>query len=255
MDWLSISVLLTVAAGATVQIITGTGFALVCAPFLLLILGHDVGVRAVLILSLGLNAYLLAVTIRHVRWADSLLMLLPAALLVVPTVFVAEAIRGPALTIIAGTVIVMATLLVVRGRTLKVIDTTGGVVLVGAVSGVFTVIAAVSGPPVTLLAVQRRWSPNVTRATMQAFFLPLNLFALVLLGPVDTDLTDAWWAIGGCILGLLAGSLGARRIPASAVRWAMLTVAAAGGAWLIASGAGEVIATAAGPLRPVVTSK
>ena len=248
MDWLGIGVLLTVAVGATVQIITGTGFALVCAPFLLLMLGHDVGVRAVLVLSLALNVYLLALTIRHVRWKDSLLLLLPAALLVVPTVSVVDAIRGPALTITAGAVIVIATLLVVRGRTLKVIDTTGGVALVGAVSGVFTIVAAVSGPPVTLLAVQRKWSPDVTRGTMQAFFLPLNLLALLLLGPVDADLSNVWWAIGGCVLGLLAGSLGARRIPAPAVRWAMLTVAAAGGAWLTVSGAWEVIATEAGSL-------
>ncbi|MDQ4213704.1 TSUP family transporter [Microbacterium sp. ASV81] len=245
MEWLGVGVLVAVAAGATVQIITGTGFALVCAPFLLLLLGHDVGVRAVLVLSLALNAYLLAITIRHVRWRDSLLLLLPAALVVVPTVFVVGAIRGPALTITAGAVMVIATLLVVRGRRLKMIDTPGGVVLVGAVSGVFTVVAAVSGPPVTLLAVQRKWSPDVTRGTMQAFFLPLNLFALLLLGPVDADLSKVWWAVGGCVLGLLAGSLGARRLPAPAVRWAMLTVAAAGGAWLTASGVWEVISTAA----------
>jgi uncharacterized membrane protein YfcA len=245
MAWLGIGVLLTVAVGATVQIVTGTGFALVCAPFLLLMLGHDVGVRAVLVLSLALNAYLLAVTIRHVRWKDSLLLLLPAAVLVVPTVFVVDAIRGPALTIAAGAVIVMGTALVVNGRTLKVIDTTGGVVLVGAVSGVFTIVAAVSGPPVTLLAVQRKWSPDVTRATMQAFFLPLNLLAVLLLGPVDTDLSHVWWAIGGCVLGLIAGSLSARRIPAPAVRWAMLAVAAAGGAWLTATGTWEVLAAAA----------
>ncbi|MFF2486209.1 TSUP family transporter [Microbacterium sp. NPDC058062] len=245
MDWLSIGVLLTVAAGATVQIITGTGFALVCAPFLLLMLGPDVGVRAVLVLSLALNTYLLAVTIRHVRWKDALLLLLPVALLIVPTVFVVGAIRGPALTITAGAVIVIATLLVVRRRTLKVIDTVGGVVLVGAVSGVFTVVAAVSGPPVTLLAVQRKWQPDVSRATMQAFFLPLNLLAILVLGPVDADLSNVWWAIGGCALGLVVGSLGARCIPATAVRWAMLTVAAAGGVWLIASGALEMIATAA----------
>lgn len=246
MDWLGIGVLLTVTLGATVQIITGTGFALVCAPFLLLMLGHDVGVRAVLVLSLALNAYLLAVTIRHVRWKDSLLLLLPAALLVVPTVFVVDTIRGPALTLVAGAAIVVATLIVVRGRTLKVIDTAGGVALVGAVSGVFTILAAVSGPPVTLLAVQRRWSPDVTRGTMQAFFLPLNLLALLLLGPVDADLSSAWWAVGGCVIGLLAGSFGARHIPAPAVRWAMLIVAAAGGVWLAASGAWEAIATATG---------
>ncbi|MEX0158634.1 MULTISPECIES: TSUP family transporter [unclassified Microbacterium] len=246
MDWVGIGVLLTVAVGATVQIITGTGFALVCAPFLLLMLGHDVGVRAVLVLSLALNAYLLVVTFRHVRWKDALLLLLPAALLIVPAVFAVDAIRGPALTITAGAVILIATLVVFRGRPLKVIDTTGGVVLVGAVSGVFTIVAAVSGPPVTLLAVQRKWPPDVTRGTMQAFFLPLNLFALLLLGPVDADLSSVWWAIGGCVFGLLSGSLAARRIPARTVRWVMLTVAAAGGAWLTASGAWEVIAAAVG---------
>jgi uncharacterized membrane protein YfcA len=246
MDWLAIGILMTVAVGATVQIITGTGFALVCAPFLLLMLGHDVGVRAVLVLSLALNAYLLAVTIRHVRWKDSLLLLLPAALLVVPTVFVVDAVRGPALTIAAGVVIVIATGLVVSGYAPKVIDTAGGVVLVGAVSGVFTIVAAVSGPPVTLLAVQRKWPPDVTRATMQAFFLPLNVLALLMLGPVDADLSDLWWAVGGCIVGLIAGSLGARRIPAPAVRWTMLAVAAAGGVWLTVTGTGDALATAAG---------
>jgi uncharacterized membrane protein YfcA len=246
MDWLGIGILLAVAVGATVQIITGTGFALVCAPFLLLLLGHDVGVRAVLVLSLALNAYLLAVTIRHVRWRDSLLLLLPAALLIVPTVFVVDAVRGPALTIAAGVVIVIATGLVVSGYAPKVIDTAGGVVLVGAVSGVFTIVAAVSGPPVTLLAVQRNWPPDVTRATMQAFFLPLNVLALLLLGPVDADLSDVWWAVGGCIVGLIAGSLGARRIPAPAVRWTMLAVAAAGGVWLTVTGTGDALATAAG---------
>lgn len=247
MEWLGIGVLVAVAAGATVQIITGTGFALVCAPILLLLLGYDVGVRAVLMLSLGLNAYLLALTIRHVRWKDSLLLLLPAMLLVVPTVLVVGAIRGPVLTITAGAVIVMATVLVASGRTLKVIDTTAGVVLVGAVSGIFTIIAAVSGPPVTLLAVQRKWPPDVTRGTMQAFFLPLNVLALFLLGPIDADLSHLWWVVGGCALGLLAGSLGTRRIPAFAVRWAMLTVAAAGGAWLTISGAWEVIANSPAP--------
>lgn len=246
MDWVGVGVLMTVAVGATVQIITGTGFALVCAPFLLLMLGHDVGVRAVLVLSLGLNAYLLAVTMRHARWKDAFLLLLPAVLLVVPAIFVVDAIRGPALTMLAGVVILLSTVLVARGRALKVIDTTAGVVIVGAVSGVFTIVAGVSGPPVTLLAVQRRWPPDVTRATMQAFFLPLNLLAILLLGPVNADLSNVWWAVGGCTLGLFAGSLGATRIPTPAVRWAMLAVAAAGGAWLAFTGTWEALATAVG---------
>jgi uncharacterized membrane protein YfcA len=120
------------------------------------------------------------------------------------------------------------------------------VVVVGAVSGIFTIVAAVSGPPVTLLAVQRKWPPEVTRATMQAFFLPLNLLALLLLGPIDADLADVWWAVGGCVLGLIAGSVGARRIQAPAARWTMLAVAAAGGVWLTVTGTGEALATAAG---------
>lgn len=127
-------VVVAVSAGAAAQIITGTGFALVCAPFLLLMLGHDVGVRAVLMLSLALNAYLLAVTFRHARWRDSLLLLLPAALLVIHTVFIVDVIRVPALTIAAGVVILLATGLVAKGRTLKMIGSAGGVVLVGALA-------------------------------------------------------------------------------------------------------------------------
>ncbi len=241
MEWLGAAVLLAVAVGAAIQVVAGTGFALVCAPFLLLMLGHDLGVRVVLLLSIVLNVVVLAFTLRHARVKDAARLLIPAAIVVVPTVFVVDAIRGPALTISAGVVIVVGTMLVARGRAMRMIDGTGGVVLVGAVSGMFTVLAGVGGPPVTLLAVQRRWAPDVSRATMQAFFLPLNILALTMLGPLPADFSDAWWAVGGCVLGVLGGTLAARRVSARIVRRAMLVVAACGGFWLIASGTWETV--------------
>lgn len=247
MEWVGPAVLVAVAVGAAAQVITGTGFALVCAPFLLLLLGHDLGVRTVLLLSVALNIVVLAMTFRHTRLRDALLLLLPAAAVVIPTVAVVDAIRGPALTIAAGIVILVATMLVVRGRGLAAIAGARGVVLVGATSGVFTVVAAVSGPPVALLAIERRWPPDTTRATMQAFHLPLNIVALIALGPLPATTDEMWWAVAGCVLGAVAGALSARRVPARMVRRAMLWLAAAGGIWLVASGLWQVIAAALEP--------
>lgn len=247
MEWLGPAVLVAVAVGAATQVVAGTGFALVCAPFLLLLLGHDLGVRTVLLLSVALNIVVLALTFRHVRLRDALLLLLPAAAVVIPAVALVDAIRGPVLTIAAGIVIVVATMLVVRGRGLKAIAGARGVVLVGAASGVFTVVAAVSGPPVTLLAIERGWPPDTTRATMQAFHLPLNIVALIVLGPVSATTGEMWWAVGGCVLGAAAGALAARRVPARAVRSAMLFLAAAGGVWLVGSGVWQMAAAAFDP--------
>lgn len=247
MEWLGLAVLLAVAVGAATQVVAGTGFALVCAPFLLLLLGHELGVRTVLLLSVALNIVVLALTFRHTRLRDALLLLLRAAAVVVPAVAVIDAIRGPALTTAAGIVIIGATVLVVRGRGLRAIAGARGVVVIGAASGVFTVVAAVSGPPVALLAIERRWPPEVTRATMQAFHLPLNILALIVLGPVPVTTGELWWAVGGCVLGAVAGALSVRRVSARMVRTAMLLLAAAGGAWLVASGIWQMITEAIGP--------
>jgi uncharacterized membrane protein YfcA len=235
MEWLSAAVFLVVAIAAACQMFSGIGFSLVCSPLLVLTLGRDAGLRTVLVMSILLNALLLVQSRRHIRWGDALRLLIPASVIIIPTVLVVDRIRTPILTVIAGAVILIATLLVVVGRPAPWLNGSVGAISVGAASGVFNVLAASSGPPVALFAAQRRWKPEVAMGTLQAFFLPLNIVTVAILGPPQGDLSVLAWAAGGLVLGTVAASFFTRRL-APLARPITLSLAAFGGAALIVTG-------------------
>ena len=262
MDWLGVAVLLVVAVGAACQVASGLGFALVCSPLLVLVLGHGPGVRVVLVMSIVLNLVVLARSWRHVRLGDALRLLVPAALFVVPTALLAQSVRTPLLSLLAGSVVVVATVLVIARRELRWLDGTRGAVAAGAASGVFNTLAAASGPPVAIFAAQRRWEPRVMSATLQAFSLPLNLVTLAVLvlvgdgaggggggsaasatavavgaaAPAGLPLAPLAWAVAGLLAGAAAGVALGHRVPAPVVRAVALGVALLGGATLVTTG-------------------
>ena len=264
MDWLGVAVLLVVAVGAACQVASGLGFALVCSPLLVLVLGHGPGVRVVLVMSIVLNLVVLARSWRHVRLGDALRLLVPAALFVVPTALLAQSVRTPLLSLLAGSVVVVATALVIARRELRWLDGTRGAVAAGAASGVFNTLAAASGPPVAIFAAQRRWEPRVMSATLQAFSLPLNLVTLAVLvlvgdgagggaasataataataagagagAPAGLPLAPLAWAVVGLLAGAAAGVALGHRVPAPVVRAVALGVALLGGATLVTTG-------------------
>ncbi|WIB65967.1 sulfite exporter TauE/SafE family protein (plasmid) [Curtobacterium sp. MCBD17_040] len=225
-----------VGVGAACQVLSGVGFALVCSPLLVLTLGHDQGVRTVLAMSIVLNAVVLIRSFREVRAGDALRLFIPAAVLVVPTVLLAGAVRTPVLSLLAGAVILLATGLVVAGRQLQWLEGTRGAITAGAVSGIFNVVAAASGPPVALFAAQRRWSPVVTSATLQAFALPLNMITFLTLRPSPTDFSGLGWAVAGLIAGTVIAAAMARKVPVGVVRPVTLSIAGVGGVTLVVSG-------------------
>ncbi len=175
-------VVLAVLVGALAQSVSGIGFLLVCMPFLVGALGAHEGVRLGVVLSLLVNVGLLA---RHHRDLDrrgALLLLAPAA---VATPVAAAAVRAlpdrPAQAA-AGGVIVLGTVLLAAGVRWRAARGAAGAVGVGIVSGVTNVVAGVAGPPVALWADNAGWSAGTTRATLQAYFLGLNVITLVSLG-------------------------------------------------------------------------
>ncbi|ROP50146.1 sulfite exporter TauE/SafE family protein [Rathayibacter sp. PhB185] len=236
MELLNVLVLLVVAAGAACQVLSGVGFALVCTPFLVLTVGHDQGVRTVLAMSILLNIVILLRSFRQVRLGDAFRLLLPAAVLVVPAITLANTVRTPFLSALAGAVILLATALIVAGRALPWLEGTRGAVIAGATSGVFNVLAAASGPPVALFAAQRRWPPIVATATLQAFALPLNVVTLALLRPISSDAAGLGWALTGLVLGTVIASFFSTRVPPRAVRSVTLSIAGLGGATLLITG-------------------
>ena len=215
------------------QVATGFGFSLLCAPFLITVYGAHRGVQINLVLSCALN---IAILVRERRGIDRvavLWMLLPAGVVVVAVAAVVRQADTDTLTTAAGVLIVAGVVAMARGTRAVRAAGRAGAVRAGAISGGMTVLSGAGGPPVVLYAVNADWLPERTRPTLQAFFLGLNAVALASLGPPKSIPVALPVAV---LVGLAAGWVVAPRLDADHVRRGTLVLAAAGGCAAIARG-------------------
>lgn len=216
---------LAVAAGACAQAVAGIGFALVCAPFLVAAEGSHQGVRLSILLSAVLNAFMVLHARRDVRVGDAGLLFLPAAVASGLTALVVRRLPERTLALIAGFVIVGAVAALASGLRVARARGRGGALVAGAVSGSMNVVSGVGGPPVALYAVNAGWPARTSRATLQAYFLAINVVALVGLGlprvpPALFVAMALGWAVGAVL---------DRRVPDRYATAAILSISAIGG--------------------------
>jgi uncharacterized membrane protein YfcA len=218
---------LAVAVGAAAQSVSGIGFALVGGPLLFTVFGAREGVRVAVVLSMLVNIAVLVREHRAVMWRRVMPVLVTA---LVATPFLAWALadvpsRG--LRAAAGAVIVVGAVLVAAGRT-RDTGTPGGI-LAGLASATMNVLASAGGPAVAVYATGAGWDPLRLRATLQAYFLALNVVTLATLGPPHWSLGQAALLVGCLLAGSLVGAALSTRVSASLARTVTLALAAAGG--------------------------
>ncbi len=219
--------------GSFSQSVTGFGFGLTAAPFLVAAYGAPEGVQISIVLSVALNVVLLATGWRGLDRRAAAGLLVPAA---VATVVLGPIVRGrntDDLTVVAGVLCLLGVAMVARRWAPRRLVGRTGTLVTGVVSGSMNVVAGISGPPVVLFGATAGWSPATSRPTLQAFFLGLNVVALATLG------LPSHLPVGVCVamaVGLLLGQPLVRRLHADHVRTAVLLIAAAGS--LLAIGRG-----------------
>ena len=226
-----------VAVGAAAQSVSGIGFALVGGPLLFTVFGAREGVRVAVVLSMLVNVGVLARERRSVMGRRLLPVLMTALASTPLLVHVLAGTHPRALRAAAGAVIVVGSALVAAGRS-RDTGVAGGIVA-GLVSATMNVLASAGGPAVAVYATGAHWDPGRLRATLQAYFLALNVVTLVSLGAPSWSLRQAGLLVAALIVGSTAGAWLAPRVPAQRARTATLVLAAAGGlAVLIAAIAG-----------------
>lgn len=225
-----------VGAGAVAQAVTGFGFSLVSAPFLLAAAAAPRGVEWNLVLSAGLNLVLLARGYRLVRWPDVGRLLVPALVATVAGGYVARHADHRALTVAAGSLCLSATALAATGWRRHRPPGPVGAVTAGGVSGAMNVVAGIGGPPVVVYGLTAGWPAEVARPTLQAFFFGINAVAIPSLGvtTVPPALPVA------LVIGILIGLVVAPRLPDPTVRKVVLVIAGAGSVLAILRGAGVI---------------
>jgi uncharacterized membrane protein YfcA len=229
-----------VLLGALTQRATGLGFALVSAPFLVLLTGPAVGVSLSNALSASLCALVLARTFRQALWRQVAVLAVPALLAIPLGVLVVRTLPDGPLLVAVGVLSVGAVVVVAAGRRRQLLTGRGSAVVAGALAGFMNVTAGVGGPMVTAYAVSRHWPLPVFIPTAQATLLVLNVASLV--GKGLPSLGPTVWLVSGIALvtGLGAGELVSRRLGAARGLQLVIVVALAGGIATVVRGLAQL---------------
>lgn len=226
--------LLMVAVGAFAQGLTGMGFGLLCAPFLIATSGPVEGVRQVVFLSLLLNIVFFLGEARYARGSDALRLLLPA-LLVAPLLSVwLHRLQPDTLLVVAGGLTLVSAGVLALGWRWSRLRGPAGVVSAGALSAAMNVAAGLAGPAVAMYAVNAAWPTRSGRPTLQLYGCGLNLVTLFNLGFPALR----WPLLLSLAVGVLGSLLLVQHVPQERVRQAILGLAALGGVLVIWRGLG-----------------
>jgi uncharacterized membrane protein YfcA len=227
-------VALSVLVGALAQSVSGIGFSLVSGPLLVAALGAAEGVRLSVLLSLALNVVLVVRYRAEVDRRGALLLLVPTALTLPLLAALARRLPARPAEAAAGAVVLLGTLLLASGARWRAARGRAGAVAAGVAAAATTVVASVAGPPVALWAANAGWPAATQRATLQAYFLGVNVVALPALGMPRVALPVVLLCLAALAAGVLAGVPLAARVPARVAERTTLALAGTGGAVVLA---------------------
>jgi uncharacterized protein len=190
-------VLLAAAAtliGATLQSATGFGFALILGPVLFGASEPDRALTTLLLLGAALNLLVLFAERRprHIRWAETMVLLAAAAPGLVIGALILRALPKPTIQVAVGIAVLLTALFQVRSRSTpdararapaEKLSGRLGVLAggVGMAAGVLTTTTSTNGPPLILFYHRRASTPAELRDSVNAAFLPLNVLGVVTL--------------------------------------------------------------------------
>lgn len=240
---LNLTIIVLVAFAAIVQRITGLGFAMVLAPFLVVILGPQDGVMLTNFLALVAPVLMLGFVWKHIQWRRAL-WIGAVATATIPLGGWAAALSppGPLYIVVASLVLVGLSLTVVLSRAAAVRDSRTARVLAGIGTGAGAVTAGVGGPAMTVYSVLTRWDVVTFAATLQPIWIVVSFASLATKWGFSEDGLPGlpWWVWLSCavmiVAGLLVGTVLQKRIPHEIVRRTVIGMAFAGAGLALITG-------------------
>ena len=229
--WTTVLVIAAVLIGSSMQRITGMGFALVAAPFLVLLLGPIDGVIVVNVCGALTAGVILTRVFRHVDWRRYGILAFCAVIGILPGSYVLQYVPLAWLEISIGVLVAAGLTVSVNLGRVAVRDRLSFRALAGMTSGIMNTTAGVGGPAVSIYAIATGWSQRSFAATMQPYFLTIGLaslsskFALGSAGVPQLPVL-VWILIGcACVVGLIVGDLLSRVIEPHVARRLLVIVA------------------------------
>lgn len=238
--WTLVLVGAVLLLGSYAQAATGTGLGLISGSILVIVLGRESGIALLSILSVVMMTAVLVQNWKATRWKDGL-MLGASAVLLTPLLAIGLRHFDQALLLLVGGVLVIASVGALSfGLSSPALTGPVGAVGAGALSALMNMLSGAGGPPPVLYAVNSKWTPPETRATLQLVFILVAFTSLGSLGLPSVGAKTVGVAAATTALGTVAGMASAKRIPAAAARAAVLSLAALGGVTMLTAGALDI---------------
>ncbi|NLE99210.1 MAG: sulfite exporter TauE/SafE family protein [Propionibacterium sp.] len=214
--------------GAATQRLTGMGFALVAAPALVLVLGAGTGVPLIQVLSFFVSFSVLVFVIRDVAWTKALLLMVPAALGIVPGWWLSNHVPSAWLLIIIGLLVIAAILAMLADERARVFKGSPGMAAAGFLSGFMNVTAGVGGPAIVLYKLSNAWPHKQFVATVQVYFMALNTGSLIAHGLPTLPMPVWITAFAALATGIVVGHSASAKVPARVASRLVVLVALVG---------------------------
>ena len=241
LPWLLLAIVIVVAAMA--QRITGIGFALITTPVAVLVVGADAAVPFAATIGAVVAIGALITSRRDLQLRRILPLLVAAIIAMVPTLLLARVIPTGWAAIAAGTLVIGSVVVAMTARRGPMPVILGRAPVAGALTGVAAGLAGLAGPMAAAHGTIRGWGASLV-PNIQVILLITLPFIIVGHG-WPTSVEPISW-IGGAsavLVGTIAGSLLASRIPMRAAVVGTRMLALAGGVAAVAQG---VVLLAAG---------
>lgn len=230
-----IAVFLVIGFGALTQSLAGMGFGMIVAPLLVVMFGPTEGIlwgNALGIVNAGI---LLALKHRDTDWAIAARFTAASIPVIALTVALTHYIPRAPLEVMIGTLILVMSLLSVAAPRLRQVHGVIPQYLTGAVGGFLSASVAQAGPAMVAYAQASRWEQHRFAATLQAYFVAMNLFTVPLKwysglipDPESICLHTILAAIGAMAVGTFLASRLQNRLRPSVLRSFALAVATVG---------------------------
>ncbi|WGW12603.1 sulfite exporter TauE/SafE family protein [Saxibacter everestensis] len=233
---ISALILLAIFVGACSQRITGMGFALVSAPFLVLLLGPFPGVMVVNLCGIISSGFVLSRVWRSVEWKTCGWLVMFAVIGIIPGAWLASVVHPTALEItIGGLLIVALSISILASKFADAASPTlPNKMAAGFLSGAMNAAAGVGGPAVSVYAVATRWEQRAFAATLQPYLLVVSVLSLtgkLILEPTGWPTIPIWlWAsmLGVLMAGVFVGDKLSHRVSPLTARRILIVLAYAG---------------------------
>jgi uncharacterized membrane protein YfcA len=225
-----------VLLGASVQRLTGMGFALVAVPALVLLIGPGDGVAlancaAGVICLVGLMSGW-----QLVRLKAMIPLILASACTVPLGSWFSNELPESALLITMGALVTAAVLVIMRGVRVPALSGLKGALAAGAAGGFMNASAGLGGPPISLYAVNAGWTIREFVPNALFYGVVVNIFSVATNGVPRLDGSTWIAAAAGLTAGAFIGKALAGRVPENRARQLVLLLALTGGITTLVKG-------------------